>query len=56
VMTRHSDPRFGTTTYRLTDIDRREPPAAQFEIPADYKKEEGPVLFHRRLHSDKPEK
>ena len=36
VMTKHSDPRFGETTYRLTNIDRSEPPASLFEVPADY--------------------
>lgn len=36
VMTRHSDPRFGETVYRLTNIDRSEPPANLFEVPADY--------------------
>jgi hypothetical protein len=56
VMTRHSDPRFGTTTYRLTDLDRREPPATQFEIPTDYKLEDGPVIIKKRLlHPEKPQ-
>lgn len=36
VMTRHSDPRFGETTYRLTNIDRSEPSRTLFEVPADY--------------------
>ena len=55
VMSRHSDPRFGTTTYRLTDLDRREPPAAQFEVPPDYKLEDGPVVIDKRIpHNEKP--
>lgn len=37
VMTRHSDPRFGETTYRLTNINRGEPGRSLFEVPADYK-------------------
>jgi hypothetical protein len=49
VLSRHSDPRLGTTTYRLTGIDRREPPAALFETPAGYTVEEGPVLIRRQL-------
>ncbi len=49
VMSRHSDPRFGTTTYRLTAIDRREPPASQFQIPPDYKLEEGPVIIRKHV-------
>jgi TonB family protein len=37
VMTRHSDPRFGETTYRLMNINRTEPARELFEVPADYK-------------------
>lgn len=36
VMSRQSDPRFGETTYRLTNLNRAEPPALLFEIPADF--------------------
>ncbi|HEU4391425.1 MAG TPA: hypothetical protein VFV34_26735 [Blastocatellia bacterium] len=36
VMTRHSDPRFGESTYRLTNINRSEPARALFEPPADF--------------------
>ena len=36
VMTRHSDPRSGETTYRLTNINRAEPGAALFQVPGDY--------------------
>ena len=37
VMSRQSDPRFGETTYRLTNISRTEPSPDLFEIPADFK-------------------
>ena len=37
VMSRQSDPRFGETTYRLTNITRSEPSPDLFEIPADFK-------------------
>ena len=37
VMSRQSDPRFGETTYRLTNITRAEPSPQLFEIPADFK-------------------
>jgi hypothetical protein len=30
------DPRMGETTYRLTNIQRTEPPATLFSVPADY--------------------
>lgn len=37
VMSRHSDPRFGEQTYRLTNINRSEPDQSLFTVPADYK-------------------
>ena len=45
VMTRHTDPRFGETTYRLTNISRDEPARSLFEVPAGYTVKEvgGPV-------------
>jgi hypothetical protein len=36
VMTRHSDPRVGDTTYRLTNIERVEPARSLFELPAGF--------------------
>jgi hypothetical protein len=36
VMTKHSDPRSGETTYRLSNISRAEPGAGLFEVPPDY--------------------
>jgi hypothetical protein len=36
VMTRTSDPRFGTVTTQLTNITRAEPDPALFQAPADY--------------------
>jgi hypothetical protein len=43
VMTRHSDPRMGETTYKLTNINRAEPPKSLFEVPAGYTVKEGPL-------------
>jgi len=31
-----TDPRFGTTTYSVTNLQRTEPPAALFTVPSDY--------------------
>lgn len=45
VMTRHSDPRFGETSYKLTNISRSEPPRSLFEVPADYTVKSGPTPF-----------
>ena len=42
VMTRHSDPRFGETVYKLTNINRSEPAKSLFEVPSDYTIKEGP--------------
>ena len=36
VMSKHSDPWSGETTYRLTNIKRAEPEAALFTVPSDY--------------------
>lgn len=41
VMTRHSDPRSGETTYKLTNINRAEPAKSLFEVPAGYTVKEG---------------
>jgi hypothetical protein len=35
------DPRFGTSTYSLTNIQKTEPAAALFTVPADYSVQEG---------------
>lgn len=37
VMSKHSDPRFGEQTYRLTNIQRSEPDASLFELPHGYR-------------------
>lgn len=36
VMSKQSDPRFGETTYKLTNINRSEPSRSLFEVPSDY--------------------
>jgi hypothetical protein len=36
VLTKHSDPRSGETTYRLQNIVRAEPDRSLFSVPADY--------------------
>ena len=40
LMTRRSDPRFGETVYRLTNIVRSEPSADLFRVPAGFKVED----------------
>ena len=50
VLRKSSDPRFGDTVYRLVNIQRSEPPASLFEVPADFTvrdpmKEGGSIQF-----------
>ncbi|HEY1403787.1 MAG TPA: hypothetical protein VGB05_06655, partial [Pyrinomonadaceae bacterium] len=56
VLTKHSDPRFGETSYRLTNINRSEPSRTLFEVPSDYTVKEGRQAFTRTLQrSRQPE-
>jgi len=41
VYSKHSDPRFGEQTYRLTNINRTEPDSSLFQVPSGYKKVSG---------------
>lgn len=45
VMSKTSDPRMGETTYRLTDIQRADPPASLFEVPDDYTIRDSPAYL-----------
>lgn len=45
VMTRHSDPRFGDSTYTLGNIQRSEPDAALFTVPSGYTLKTGNARF-----------
>jgi hypothetical protein len=54
VLSKNSDPRMGETTYRLTNIDRSEPDPSLFQVPADYKVEEGG--FNRSFFFSEPSK
>ena len=37
VLMKHNDPRFGETTFRLTNINRSEPAAELFKLSPDYR-------------------
>ena len=41
VKSTRTDPRFGTTTYALSNVQRAEPAAALFTVPSDYTVKEG---------------
>jgi hypothetical protein len=49
VMSKHSDPRVGENTYRLTNVNRAEPAHSLFELPADYtvKETAGPNMRYK---------
>jgi len=52
VLRKHTDPRFGETNYRLTRIVQADQPRSLFEIPADYKLEEGMggnVMYNKKI-------
>jgi hypothetical protein len=60
VMTRHTDPRFGETTYRLTNITRAEPASTLFQVPSDYTLKDraappAPGVRHMRRPTPPPE-
>jgi hypothetical protein len=48
VLTRHSDPRSGDSTYRLLGIVRAEPDASLFQVPSDYTVRETGIRQERR--------
>jgi hypothetical protein len=52
LMTRHSDPRFGETSYKLTNISRTEPDHSLFEVPAGYTLKE--EMLPKRVRVQKP--
>ncbi len=56
VLSKHSDPRFGETTYRLTNINRGEPARSLFEVPPDFQlKQDGLMKKEFRMRRDKNE-
>lgn len=48
VMSKHSDPQIGETTYKLTNIQQGQPPHSLFEVPANYTiRDEKPILMEQ---------
>ena len=47
VQSTRTDPRFGTTTFSLSNIQKTEPAATLFGVPADYTVKEGGPGFGR---------
>ena len=48
IQSTQTDPRFGETTYSLTNIQRSEPDPAIFQVPAGYTIDKLPVVVHQR--------
>ena len=48
VLTRHSDPRSGESTYRLVSIVRAEPDMSLFQVPSDYAVKQTGIRRERR--------
>lgn len=58
VLTKTTDPRYGESTQRLTNLNRNEPDASLFQVPADYKilEDQEGVTFSAPLDKKPPEK
>jgi hypothetical protein len=59
VQSSHSDPRFGETTFRMTNITRTEPDKSLFELPSDYtvvNVDASPMRVRVRAEAAKPDK
>jgi hypothetical protein len=54
VMSKRTDPMMGQTTFQLTNINQAEPPAALFQVPADFTVQDGPAprQFGRRRRAN----
>jgi len=50
IKTVKSDPRFGETTYTVTNIQKQEPAAALFAVPADYTVKQGGVRGQGKMN------
>lgn len=56
VLSKHSDPRFGETIYRLININRGEPARNLFEVPPDFQLKQGDLMKKEvRMRRDKNE-
>lgn len=49
-----TDPRFGTTTYTVTNLQKQEPAAALFAVPSDYTVKQGPPRGGPRGNAPEP--
>jgi hypothetical protein len=49
VLETRSDPRFGTTTFQLTNISRNEPDPSLFTVPSDFTLQQGKGFFQGEI-------
>ncbi len=49
VLSKRHDPRFGDTTFKLTNISQAEPPASLFQVPSDYTVVDTKTLVERKM-------
>jgi hypothetical protein len=54
VKSTRSDPRFGETTYTLTNIQRTEPAATLFAVPSDYTVTQAKMRLRGGRHAERP--
>jgi hypothetical protein len=54
LLTKHSDPRVGENTYRLTGVKRDEPAASLFSVPSDYTVKDAMANVHRMMEKKAP--
>ncbi len=54
VLSKRSDPRFGETVYRLTNVKRGEPDAALFQVPGDFTTQQEPPGPKRMRRPEPP--
>lgn len=55
VLSHHSDPRFGDTTFRLANVSRGEPDHALFEVPEGFSVQDGPpAQFRHQMRKQHP--
>jgi TonB family protein len=52
ILSKRNDPRFGESTYRVTNISRAEPEASLFQVPPDYTIKEGGSGFEFRSNME----
>lgn len=50
IKTARNDPRFGETTYTVTNIQKQEPAATLFAVPADYTVKQGGIRERGMMH------